>query len=88
MNKLSAYDWYCDACNSFLNEQPGFDANCGYWMCTECCHSNKIDESEIISDSEINRFDYFGETENIPEGCAACGGPYPHCKDSCPLFGN
>ena len=22
----------------------------------------------------------------IPEGCRACGGDYPHCKDSCPMF--
>ena len=22
----------------------------------------------------------------IPPGCAACGGPYPMCKDSCPMF--
>ena len=24
----------------------------------------------------------------IPEGCAACGGDYPNCTDSCPLFDN
>lgn len=23
---------------------------------------------------------------DIPEGCAACGGEYPLCKDSCPMF--
>ena len=23
---------------------------------------------------------------DIPEGCLACGGPYPSCKDSCPVF--
>jgi len=22
----------------------------------------------------------------IPAGCAACGGPYPMCKTSCPMF--
>lgn len=22
----------------------------------------------------------------IPRGCAACGGPYPLCKDGCPVF--
>lgn len=22
----------------------------------------------------------------IPVGCAACGGPYPYCKTSCPMF--
>ena len=24
--------------------------------------------------------------DDIPEGCAACGGDYPNCVDSCPLF--
>ena len=23
---------------------------------------------------------------DIPEGCRACGGDYPHCVDSCPMF--
>ena len=26
------------------------------------------------------------ELNKIPEGCAACGGPYPSCKISCPIF--
>lgn len=24
--------------------------------------------------------------EDMPEGCRACGGDYPNCKDSCPLY--
>ena len=24
--------------------------------------------------------------EDIPEGCRSCGGDYPNCKDSCPMF--
>lgn len=24
--------------------------------------------------------------EHIPAGCRACGGPYPNCKSSCPMF--
>ena len=24
--------------------------------------------------------------EHIPYGCRACGGPYPMCKSSCPMF--
>ena len=23
---------------------------------------------------------------SIPPGCRACGGPYPNCCDSCPMF--
>lgn len=26
------------------------------------------------------------KTGRIPVGCQACGGPYPLCKDGCPLF--
>lgn len=26
------------------------------------------------------------EDSDIPEGCAACGGPYPQCTSSCKLF--
>jgi hypothetical protein len=30
MKKLLEYDWYCDECHEYLNDQPGFDAYCGY----------------------------------------------------------
>lgn len=26
------------------------------------------------------------DDDDIPEGCAACGGPYPNCVDSCSMF--
>lgn len=26
------------------------------------------------------------ESIRIPVGCAACGGPYPDCCSSCPIF--
>ena len=26
------------------------------------------------------------DSGHIPEGCRACGGDYPYCKMSCPLF--
>ena len=29
---------------------------------------------------------YDGYDEAVPEGCAACGGDYPNCKASCPLY--
>lgn len=28
------------------------------------------------------------EDGEIPFGCRACGGPYPDCCDSCPIFDN
>ncbi len=76
MINLSDYDWYCDDCDSYLNTQPGFNVSCGEWECTECGCLNYIDEDNIIDDDD----------DDVPEGCAACGGPYPDCKYSCSLF--
>lgn len=36
---------------------------------------------------ETDDDDDFDEDE-IPEGCLACGGPYPDCSDSCPIYGD
>ena len=56
MKNLSNYDWYCDKCNTLLNNQIGFDVNCGTWNCTECGEINYINEYEILDDYEINDF--------------------------------
>lgn len=41
-------DWYCDECDAYLNDQPGFDDHCDVWVCTECGCENKISEDQII----------------------------------------
>lgn len=49
----------------------------------------KNDDDHIIEIlKEIEYQDLMEESNGlgIPEGCAACGGDYPHCTDSCPLF--
>lgn len=33
--------------------------------------------------TELN---YLDDDDGIPEGCAACGGDYPNCTTSCPMF--
>ena len=87
MKKLSEYDWYCDECHEYLNDQSGFDAYCGYWTCLKCGNSNKIGKSEIIFDNHED-FSYDDEDEEVPVGCIACGGPYPNCMTSCKMFDN
>ena len=37
----------------------------------------------VMIDLEYDEDDWDDE---IPEGCAACGGDYPHCTTSCPMF--
>ncbi len=39
-----------------------------------------IDDNDY--DSEDDEYDAYG----VPIGCSACGGDYPNCKDSCPMF--
>jgi hypothetical protein len=46
--KFPDIDWYCDECDAYLNDQPGFDDNCGVWVCTECGCENEISEDQII----------------------------------------
>lgn len=41
--------------------------------------------SEKRKDDEYDVPEY-NDDEEPPVGCAACGGPYPFCKISCPLF--
>lgn len=57
-------------------------------VCPECecfIYTRSIDE---IDDQEED-YDYediYDEDDDIPEGCLACGGDYPYCADSCPMF--
>lgn len=60
MKNLNDYDWYCDECNAYLNEQSGFDADCGTWTCKECGYLNYIDENEILDDYELEEFENSG----------------------------
>lgn len=45
-------DWYCDRCNAYLNDQPGFDDHKYTWKCTECGHKNSISSDDIYESEE------------------------------------
>ncbi len=45
--------------------------------------------SDDIDDSDSNDFSVGKKKEYkgyIPVGCSACGGPYPDCMSSCPIY--
>lgn len=46
-NRFSDVDWFCDRCDSHLNNQVGFDDNKYIWQCTECNHKNSISSTNI-----------------------------------------
>ena len=46
-DRFPEIDWYCDRCNAYLNNQPGFDDHSYIWKCTECGHKNAISFDNI-----------------------------------------
>ncbi|MFW3654634.1 Sec23/Sec24 zinc finger-containing protein [Vagococcus fluvialis] len=40
-------DWYCDNCNSYLNEQDNFDDHKYTWKCTNCDFKSSISRDNI-----------------------------------------
>ena len=91
-SECDGVDWYCDECGVYMNNQPGFSVSSGEWTCTECGAVNDVTEDNIIYDTDEDDDEYDDEYDGddygdgIPEGCAACGGPYPQCCTSCPVF--
>lgn len=45
-------DWYCDRCNSCLNDQEDFDDHKYIWECSECGHKNSISSANIYESEE------------------------------------
>lgn len=45
-----------------------------------------ITEEEYEEAMKTEEWDVFDDDDDIPEGCSACGGDYPHCMSSCSLF--
>ena len=65
------YDELCDS------STPGRE--CVY--CPECDYEGILENGEVYDAQEVD-----DDNDDIPEGCAACGGPYPSCKTSCSMF--
>ncbi len=50
--RFPGIDWFCDRCNSYLNDQEGFDDHHYVWKCTECGHKNSISSDSIYESRE------------------------------------
>ena len=68
LGKNNDVTWYCDGCNSVLNNQEGFNTNTETWTCTECGFENDVTSSNIYESEE----DY-QNAMGIPK-CPTCGG--------------
>ena len=63
----------------------------GLWTMDDDEFNEKFDSLSSSDQSKVSNAIYNMENELLgddetPEGCDACGGPYPHCKTSCPIF--
>lgn len=46
------WDWYCESCDDYLNDQGDFSYCCGIWECIKCGHENYISENSIDDDDD------------------------------------
>lgn len=78
----------CRACKELMDFKPGFHGFLdGWWVCPSCDVRVKERTIYIQLDRENNSYlESFDSDDDIPEGCEACGGPYPDCRESCNLF--
>lgn len=56
-------------------------------LCNSCHFSIEIEDYSDHDYEGYNDYNlYFSQTtDDIPDGCDACGGPWPNCIDSCNL---
>lgn len=66
----------CPCCGSELEKLQN-----GRYYCDTC--EDTFEEKDILWRDEDDDQD---DEELIPDGCLACGGPYPNCKTSCKIF--
>ena len=47
LGKYNMFEWICDKCGDYLNDQEGFDADSGSWTCSKCGHENIFTKEKI-----------------------------------------
>ena len=77
----------CFMCGHKMIPQPTGELECP--NCDNSLYPWEYDEA--LSDWEqkvLVELGYFEDDsyDSIPEGCAACGGPWPDCETSCKMF--
>ncbi len=78
----------CEKCGEIMERkeapnQAGFICTCPLCGHTDVVGYERKDENDQEWTSQILNA-YGGDVP--PEGCRACGGPYPDCMTSCKLF--
>lgn len=72
---------HCKQCGVYMNYISG------WYQCPKC--KARVRENTLYHQLMRENTEYLDEMDSlddIPEGCDACGGPYPDCTDSCAMF--
>lgn len=71
----------CGECGTELEKRDGCYVcpSCGWWIEEDEAEDYDYDEYQMNKNGPP-RYD------DMPEGCASCGGDYPNCVESCPLM--
>ncbi len=52
----SGFDWYCDSCHAYMNDQPRFTTLFNEWTCIECSTVNDVSKNNIIGEEGSNGY--------------------------------
>lgn len=76
---------YCVECGMYMMYEESNDI-LGRYVCSRC--GKKVKEETLLNqlERENRKFERSIKYDDIPEGCSACGGPYPDCTTSCKMF--
>lgn len=86
-SKLPTGNQFCPDCHKPITHKQD------YWECNICNYSITNEEVEngdgfptLESTYENDYGNIYSDKNDIPEGCDACGGPYPDCISSCKMY--
>ncbi|MBQ7645850.1 MAG: hypothetical protein IJS94_01150 [Clostridia bacterium] len=78
-------DYTCPNCGAEMYETDAFDYQLECPVCgAKCTVDDGVDEGPAV----VEEYYDSNSTEELPEYCKICGGPYPDCTSSCKLFDN
>lgn len=80
MNLINKGEYICNNCGAIMDITEDPDGGCEILVCPNC--GEEVDEMDYEYEFDDDEYD----SDKIPKGCIACGGPYPQCTTSCKLF--
>ena len=83
LKALQNDEFICNECGAIMDRTEDPEGGCDILVCPNC--GEEVDEMDYEYEGyEDDDDDLF--SDEPPQGCVACGGPYPQCTTSCKLF--